>query len=70
MTVGEKIKKHIDEQRITQTYLSQMTHISLPKLNLILSGKRNLKIEEFEVICGVLDVNVNKFITPRLPKSA
>lgn len=68
MCVGEKIKQYLKENGITQTELSIDTRIPLPKLNLSLSGKRILKLEEYEIICGVLGVNVDKFLTPRLPE--
>lgn len=68
MFVGEKIKQYLKENNITQTELSIDTKIPLPKLNLSLSGKRILKLEEYEIICGVLGVNVDKFLAPRLPE--
>jgi len=68
MCVGEKIKQYLKENDITQTELSIDTKIPLPKLNLSLSGKRILKLEEYEIICGVLGVNVDKFLAPRLPE--
>ena len=68
MCVGEKIKQYLKENDITQTELSIDTKIPLPKLNLSLSGKRILKLEEYEIICGVLGVNVDKFLVPRLPE--
>ena len=68
MCVGEKIKQYLKENNITQTELSIDTKIPLPKLNLSLSGKRILKLEEYEIICGVLGVNVDKFLAPRLPE--
>lgn len=68
MSVGEKIKDYIQENNISQTQLSIDARIALPKLNLALSGKRRLKFEEYEIICGVLDVGVDKFLSPRKPK--
>ena len=67
-TVGQKIKDYLKEHDITQTELAIDTKMSLPKLNLALSGKRKLQLEEFEIICGVLGVNVDKFLAPRLPE--
>ena len=68
MSIGEKIKEILRERGITQTQLSIDTSIPLPKLNLSLTGKRRLKLEELEVICHVLKVDANTFITPRPPK--
>jgi transcriptional regulator with XRE-family HTH domain len=68
MTVGEKIKAFISEKNMSQTTLSIETGIPLPKLNLALTGKRRMKFEEYEVLCGVLGVGVDKFLSPRLPE--
>ena len=42
--------------------------IELPKLNLALNGKRRFTFEEYTIICGVLKVNTDKFLKPRLPE--
>lgn len=68
MKVGEKIKKYLEENNISQTNLSIDTGISLPKLNLSLTGKRRMRLDEYEIICGALGVNVDKFLEPRLPQ--
>ena len=68
MSVGEKIREFVINQNISQTNLSIDTGIALPKLNLALTGKRKMKFEEYEIICGVLGVGVDKFLSPRLPK--
>lgn len=65
--IGDKIKKYLIDNQITQTFLSQESRITLPKLNLILSGKRHLKIEEYEIICWALKVPVDTFLEPRKP---
>ena len=48
MEVGMKIKKYLDENGITQAFLSDETGIARPKLNLALSGKRRMTFEEYE----------------------
>ena len=68
MSVGEKIKKYLDKNNISQTNLSIDTGIALPKLNLSLTGKRRMRFDEYEIICGVLGVGVDKFLQPRLPQ--
>ena len=65
MCVGQKIKSYLDENGITQTHISMKTHIPLPKLNLALNGNRRMTFTEYELICGALDVNTDKFLTPR-----
>lgn len=69
MEVGMKIKKYIDENGITQAFLSEKTGISRPKLNLALSGKRRMTFEEYELICGALGVEAGHFLRARLPSS-
>lgn len=66
MSVGLKIKMYLAENGITQTYLSKKTGINSVKLNLSLNGKRTLGYDEYELICGVLGVNTDKFLTPKL----
>lgn len=67
MTIGEKIKEYTLKNNIQQTWLSIETKIPLPKLNLALNGNRRLTFDEYEIICGVLGVGVDEFLTPRLP---
>lgn len=67
MCVGEKIKVYLEEEHLTQAWLSFRTGIKSPKLNLSLSGKRRMTFPEYEVICWALHVGVDKFIEPRKP---
>ena len=57
--IGEKIRKVLEERGISQKQFAIETGIAAPKLNLILTGKRRLKIEELEIICYVLNVDFN-----------
>lgn len=68
MEVGKKIKAYLIQFGISQTWLSIETAIPLPKLNLALAGKRRMKFEEYELICGALGVGADKFLEPRKPK--
>ncbi|WFR56425.1 helix-turn-helix transcriptional regulator [Anaerocolumna sp. AGMB13025] len=68
MCVGQKIKKYINDNGISQTHISNKTMIPLPKLNLALNGNRKLTFEEYELICGVLNVNTDKFLEPKIPE--
>lgn len=65
--IGAAVKSYLEEIHMTQTDLSILTGISLPKINLVLTGKRKLSLLEYEVICGTLNVGVDKFIQPRKP---
>lgn len=67
MCVGQKIKVYLEEKGISQTHISTKTKIPLPKLNLALNGNRRMTFNEYELICGALDVNTDKFLQPKLP---
>ncbi len=67
MSVGLKIKAFMDEAGISQTYVANKAKMQLPKLNLALNGKRKMTFEEYEIICGVLNVNTDRFLTPKKP---
>lgn len=67
MEVGLKIKNYLDRNGITQAFISRETGIELPKLNLALNGKRRFTFDEYSIICGVLKLNTDYFLKPRLP---
>lgn len=67
MEVGLKIKKYLEDNGISQSFLSRRTGIELPKLNLALNANRRLTFTEYEQICWVLGVGVDTFIQPRMP---
>lgn len=68
MCVGMKIKQYLDDNGISQTHVSNATRIPLPKLNLALNGKRRLTFEEYELICGAVNVGADKFLEPKKPE--
>lgn len=67
MCVGLKIKKYLDDNGISQTFLSKKAKIALPKLNLALNGNRKLTFEEYENICWAIGVGTDKFLKPKMP---
>lgn len=67
MEVGKKIKKYLEENGISQAFLSEKTGIEKVKLNLALNGNRRLTFPEYELICWALGVNTDKFLEPRMP---
>lgn len=67
MEVGLKIKAYLEENGISQTFVSKKTGIGLPKLNLALNGNRRLTFPEYEMICWAIGVNTDKFLCPREP---
>lgn len=66
--IGESIKNYLDSRGISQAHISRETRIDPVKLNLGLNGKRRLTFDEYSLICGVLKLNTNFFLKPRLPK--
>lgn len=68
MEVGLKIKRYLDENGITQAFISRKTGISNSKLNLSLNGNRKLTFEEYELICGALGVPPGFFLKARIPE--
>lgn len=68
MDVGAKIKAYMDEKGISQIELSKKTNIPPAKLNLTLNGKRRMTFSEYQVICFVLGVGVDAFMSPKPPE--
>lgn len=67
LEVGKKIKKYLEDNGISQVYISEKTGIEKVKLNLALNGNRRLTFPEYEMICWALGVNTDKFLKPRMP---
>lgn len=67
LELGLKIKKYLEDNGVSQTFISKKTGIELPKLNLALNGNRRFTFSEYELICGALNVNTDKFLKPRMP---
>lgn len=68
MEVGLKIKRYLEDNGISQAYISRVTKIDTVKLNLALNGNRRFTFDEYALICGVLKVNTDYFLKPRLPE--
>lgn len=62
-----EIKKYLEENGITQAFISRKTGIEPSKLSLALNGDRRFSFDEYSLICGVLGVNTDKFLKPRMP---
>ena len=67
MYIGVMIKEYLEKRGITQAHVSRETGIETSKLNLALNGGRRLSLDEYAIICGVLGVDTNVFLKPRLP---
>lgn len=67
MNTGVMIKEYIEENGITQAFLSRKTGMGNSKMNLVLNGNRKLTLDEYALICGVLKVNTDFFLKPKVP---
>ena len=67
MDIGVMIKGYLENNGITQIFLSRKTGIEAPKLNMALNGGRKLSLDEYALICGVLKVDTNFFLKHREP---
>jgi transcriptional regulator with XRE-family HTH domain len=61
MSLGVKIKNHMDGRGIKQRYVAKKAGIEEPKLSAILNGKRGIKAEEYFSICDALKVPLETF---------
>ena len=68
LEVEKKIKSYLVDKGISQAHVSREAKINPVKLNLALNGNRRLTFNEYAVICGVLGVNTDFFLKPRLPE--
>lgn len=62
-----EIKNYLEEKGISQAHVGKKAGINLAKLNLALNGNRKLTLDEYAKICGVLGVNTDFFLKPRMP---
>ena len=58
----------MDEIGMSQIELSKKSNIAPAKLNLTLNSKRRMTFDEYQVICYVLGVGVDTFMSPRPPE--
>lgn len=59
--IGIKVKKYLDENGIKYSYLSEKIGMPMNTLSLLLNGKRKMSVEEYFMICEVLELPVNTF---------
>ena len=64
MNVGVMIKTYLEENGISQAFVSRETNINPVKLNMALNGNRRLGLDECALICGALGVNTDRFLKP------
>jgi Helix-turn-helix. len=68
METGVMVKEYLKENGITQIFLSRKTGIKPAKLNLALNGARRFSLDEYALVCGALKVNIDYFLTPKIPE--
>lgn len=59
--LGKKIKKYLDENGIKYIFLAEKTKMPMNIISPILNGKREIKAEEYFLICNALGVPLDKF---------
>lgn len=67
LEVGVMVKEYLEQNGISQAFVSRETNINPVKLNMALNGNRKLGLDEYALICGALKVNTDRFLKPRMP---
>lgn len=62
-----RIRIHLAKNRITQKWVCEKTGIGYDGLCRILKEKATMRLEEYELICWALEVEVGEFLCPRKP---
>lgn len=62
---GTMISHYMKHKNKTVKWLSEVTGIERQRLHKCLQDRRELTLAEYALICGALDVEVDKFISPR-----
>ena len=60
--LGKRIKKYLDENGIKYIFLAEKTKIPMNTISPILNGKREIKAEQYFLICHALGVPLDKFV--------
>lgn len=63
-----KIKEHIKERGIRQAFLQRVLGISPSSCSAMLNGKRGISVDEYFMICNVLNVPLDYFKPESLRK--
>jgi transcriptional regulator with XRE-family HTH domain len=63
-----KIKEFIKERGISQTLLQQLLGISASSFRAMLNGKRGINVDEYFMICNLLNVPLDYF-RPEQPQN-
>jgi DNA-binding Xre family transcriptional regulator len=67
MNLPQCIDQRLQELGMTQKWLAYKTNITPAKINLILKGKRELKIQEYLWICWALKIEPGEILKAEPP---
>lgn len=62
--VHERVREHIRQMQIKQSWLAKRMYLSEGALSLILAGKRKMTVDELERLCAILCVPSDTFVRP------
>lgn len=68
MSTEKQIKEYLKQNGISQVHIANAIGMAEPILSMTLNEKRKLTLDEYALICGVLEVNTDFFLNPRLPE--
>lgn len=68
MSTEKQIKEYLKENGISQAHVAKAIGMPEPVLSMTLNEKRKLSLDEYAMICGVLNVNTDYFLKPRVLK--
>jgi len=64
---AEKISEYLKEHGIKQNYLARKISMNPNTLSSRLKGETKFSADEISLVCGVLGIQPNDIIEPRLP---
>ena len=66
MTICEKVRVYLDENKLTRKEIAERANISYPAFNAMMVGKRKMYPEELRAICFALKVKPEVFMNIKL----
>lgn len=63
MTIQRKVAEYVTNNGIKQSYISDRTGLGRNVVSGILTSKRKMSVDEFELFCKALRVTPEEFIT-------
>jgi|GEM_PF-2944641 len=62
MPIYQRIRQHLEENGITQTWLAGKVDMKRSKMSMKMTGRRDFSIEEVQRICGVLNISFDSLL--------